>query len=178
MKSYLLIITLSLFYTLSHSAGTKNEDNKGDKKNESSSKEYKLSGEDKEYKLSGEDKGNDKVEFNSALKLIKSKDYNKAITKLKTLVNSTSTDFSKADVYNELGFAHRKKNDFENAEKYYKKSLEINPNHLGALEYQGEMYFDLGQLNKAKKNLSKIKDLVGESNSSYKELERYILNNS
>ena len=169
MKLNFLVIILSLFYTFSHSAGTKNEDNKGDKKNESSSKEYKLSGEDKD---------NDKIEFNIALKLIKSKDYNKAITKLKTLVNSTSTDFSKADVYNELGFAHRKKNDFENADKYYKKSLEINPSHLGALEYQGEMYIDLGQLNKAKQNLSKLKDLVGENNSYYKELELYILNNS
>ena len=164
MKFKLFIIFLSFFYTLSHSAATKDND-KGDKKKEISSKEYKLNDKDKD-------------DYNTALKLIKSKDYKKAITKLKTLINSSSSEFSKADVYNELGFAHRKKNDLENAKKYYIKALEVNPNHLGALEYQGEMYVDLGQINEAKKNLNKLKKLVGEENTYFKELERYILNNS
>ena len=40
------------------------------------------------------------------------------------------------------------------------------------------MYVDLGQINEAKKNLNKLKKLVGEENTYFKELERYILNNS
>jgi len=52
--------------------------------------------------------------------------------------------------------------------------LSEDPNHLGALEYQGEMFVDLGQKDNAVTNLNKLKDLVGEKNSYYKELNSYI----
>ena len=44
-------------------------------------------------------------------------------------------------------------------------------------EYQGEMFVDLGQKDKALANLNKLKDLVGEKNSFYKELDSYISRN-
>ena len=106
-------------------------------------------------------------DYKSAIKLIRSKDYDKAIRKLKTLTTASSTDFTKADVYNELGFAYRKSEDFDNAAKYYKN----------AIEYQGEMYVDLGQKENALNNLALLKKLVGENNSYYKELNNYISNN-
>ena len=80
-------------------------------------------------------------------------------------------------VYNELGFAYRKSDDFDNAAKYYKKALELDPEHLGAIEYQGEMYVDLGQKDNALSNLELLKTLVGKNNSYYKELNNYISNN-
>ena len=49
--------------------------------------------------------------------------------------------------------------------------------HLGAIEYQGEMYVDLGQKDNALSNLELLKTLVGENNSYYKELNNYISNN-
>ena len=116
-------------------------------------------------------------DYKSAIKLIRSKDYDKAIRKLKTLTTANSTDFTRADVYNELGFAYRKSDDFDNAAKYYKKALELDPEHLGAIEYQGEMYVDLGQKDNALSNLELLKTLVGENNSYYKELKNYISNN-
>ena len=116
-------------------------------------------------------------DYKSAIKLIRSKDYDKAIRKLKTLITASSTDFTRADVYNELGFAYRKSDDFDNAAKYYKKALELDPEHLGAIEYQGEMYVDLGQKDNALSNLELLKKLVGENNSYYKELNNYISNN-
>jgi tetratricopeptide (TPR) repeat protein len=116
-------------------------------------------------------------DYKSAIKLIRSKDYDKAIRKLKTLTTASSTDFTRADVYNELGFAYRKSDDFDNAAKYYKKALELDPEHLGAIEYQGEMYVDLGQKDNALSNLELLKTLVGEKNSYYKELNNYISNN-
>ena len=67
--------------------------------------------------------------------------------------------------------------DFDNAAKYYKKALELDPEHLGAIEYQGEMYVDLGQKENALNNLALLKKLVGENNSYYKELNNYISNN-
>ena len=67
--------------------------------------------------------------------------------------------------------------DFDNAAKYYKKALELDPEHLGAIEYQGEMYVDLGQKENALNNLALLKKLVGENNSYYNELNNYISNN-
>ena len=93
------------------------------------------------------------------------------------LVDVSSSDFTKADVFNEIGFAFRKSNDLDNASKYYIMALREDPNHLGALEYQGEMFVDLGQKDNALTNLNKLKELVGEKNSYYKELNSYISTN-
>ena len=64
-----------------------------------------------------------------------------------------------ADKYNLLGFTARKSGDLNAAAEYYKKALEINPKHIQALEYQGELYLQLGEMEKAKKNLEKIKTI-------------------
>ena len=67
------------------------------------------------------------------------------------------TPSKEADKYNLLGFTARKSGDLNAAAEYYKKALEINPKHIQALEYQGELYLQLGEMEKAKKNLEKIK---------------------
>jgi tetratricopeptide (TPR) repeat protein len=113
-------------------------------------------------------------DYKSAVNLINKKKYENAIQKLMDLVDVSSSDFTKADVYNEIGFAFRKSEDLENASKYYIMALSEDPNHLGALEYQGEMFVDLGQKDSALSNLKKLKELVGEMNSYYKELNTYI----
>ena len=113
-------------------------------------------------------------DYKSAVKLINKKKYENAIEKLMDLIDVSSSDFTKADVYNEIGFAFRKSDDLDNASKYYIMALSENPNHLGALEYQGEMFVDLGQKDNALTNLKKLKELVGEMNSYYKELNTYI----
>jgi len=145
MKKILLTILLSFIVSTSFSAGTD-------------------SGDETNY---GKD-------YKSAVKLIKKKKYDNAIDKLMDLVDVSSSDFTKADVYNEIGFAFRKSDDLDNASKYYILALSEDPNHLGALEYQGEMFVDLGQKDNAISNLNKLKDLVGEKNSYYKELNSYI----
>ena len=116
-------------------------------------------------------------DYKSAIKLIKKSKYDDAIDKLMALVDVDTTDFTKADVFNEIGFAYRKSQDFDNASKYYDKALKLEPNHLGALEYQGEMYVDLGQKENALANLEKLRNLVGEKDSYFKELNNYISKN-
>mgnify|MGYP001205998025 FL=1 len=148
MKKILITILVSFIVSTSYSAGTD-------------------SGNETNY---GKD-------FKSAVKLISKKKYDNAIEKLMDLVDVSSSDFTKADVLNEIGFAFRKNNDLDNASKYYLMALKEDPNHLGALEYQGEMFVDLGQKDKALANLNKLKDLVGEKNSFYKELDSYISRN-
>ena len=69
------------------------------------------------------------------------------------------TPSKEADKYNLLGFTARKSGDLNAAAEYYKKALEINPKHIQALEYQGELYLQLGEIVQAKKNLEKIKTI-------------------
>ena len=53
--------------------------------------------------------------------------------------------------------------DLEKASDYYNRALEINPKHVRALEYQGELFIQMGKIELAKANLEKI-----DKNSSLK----------
>jgi tetratricopeptide (TPR) repeat protein len=64
-----------------------------------------------------------------------------------------------ADAHNYMGYVLRKSNDLKNSAVHYEKALEINPKHLGALEYQGELFLTVGNLDLAKANLEKLDKL-------------------
>ena len=63
------------------------------------------------------------------------------------------------DRQNLLGFTSRKAGNYAVALVHYESSLEINPKHLGALEYQGELFIALGDFEKAELNLKKLKKI-------------------
>ena len=111
-------------------------------------------------------------DFKNAQKLIYSKKYEKAIDILISLEDKKPIGFSKADLYNYLGFATRKKNNpnYEDAEEYYLLALSIDANHIGALEYLGELYFETDRLGQAKDLLIKLGAVAGENSVEYKEL--------
>ena len=111
-------------------------------------------------------------DFNNAKKLIYSKKYEKALDILISLEDKQPIGFSKADLYNYLGFATRKKNNpnDEDAEKYYLLALSINTNHIGALEYLGELYFETNRLEQAEELLIKLGSVAGKNSVEYKEL--------
>jgi hypothetical protein len=52
--------------------------------------------------------------------------------------------------------------------------LRINPNHLGALEYQGELFLQTKKVSAAKKNLAKLKQLCGVNCEEYLDLKKAI----
>ena len=81
-----------------------------------------------------------------------------------------------ADIHNYMGFSFRKKGMLEESAFHYGRALNINPKHLGALEYQGELYIALGQIEKAKSNLSKIDDICWTECSELRELRQAIEN--
>ena len=86
---------------------------------------------------------------------INAKKYDAALPELKALaVQSPSPD-----VYSLLGHALWKTGDWPQGMAYYNKALAIDPSHKGALEYQGELYIELGQLDLAKQNLAKLKGI-------------------
>jgi hypothetical protein len=57
---------------------------------------------------------------------------------------------------------------------YYSKALRIDPNHLGALEYQGELFVETKKIPSAKKNLAKLKSLCGATCEEYLDLKKAI----
>jgi tetratricopeptide (TPR) repeat protein len=83
---------------------------------------------------------------------IKSKDFTGAIAELTPMLAT----HQHADVYNLLGFSQRKSGDLKQAATFYAKALDFNPDHKGALEYQGEMFLELGDIEKAKTNLAML----------------------
>tara|TARA_Y100001970_G_scaffold284313_1_gene401395 strand:- start:573 stop:1106 length:534 start_codon:yes stop_codon:yes gene_type:complete len=64
-----------------------------------------------------------------------------------------------SDGWNLFGFTSRKLEIFNDAEKYYQIGLEIDPEHTGILQYQGELYLETDRLNLAKNNLKRLEEL-------------------
>ena len=108
----------------------------------------------------------------SAEKLINKKQYSDAIVKLN---DALVTDSKNADIYNYLGFSHRKLGKMEDAAFFYNKALEINPKHKGALEYQGEMFLTLNQIGKAEDNLKKLDKICFLGCSEFDKLKKSIM---
>ena len=59
---------------------------------------------------------------------------------------------------------------------YYKKALQINPMHKGALEYQGELFLQYKNVEKAKTNLKLLERICGVNCEEYKDLKKAIAN--
>lgn len=102
--------------------------------------------------------------------LIKAENFVAARDKLFKLVDT----HQHADVYNLLGFSLRKSGDPKNALTFYNKALDFDPNHKGALEYQGELFVETGQLDKAKANLALLVSLCPQGCEEREDLEKAI----
>ena len=111
-------------------------------------------------------------EYLKAEKLVKSYEFEKAIKALNKLLTETPDGYTKADLYNYLGYASRKqkKPNFEKAEKYYLKALNINDQHIGALEYLGELYYETDRLEEAFELLDRLESAAGKDSEEYLEL--------
>jgi len=96
--------------------------------------------------------------YDQAKKLAYAGKYAEAREMLKGI---TAAEPQNADAWNLLGFSSRKMGDLKAASKAYAKALKLNPGHLGALEYQGEMFIQMGDAEKAKANLAKLQGLCG-----------------
>ena len=99
--------------------------------------------------------------------LIAAKNYSQALIELKRV---DRVMMNNADVKNLLGFTSRKLGQYSQARRYYVKALQIDPRHLGALEYQGELFIIQKKVAKAKRNLAQLKRLCGTSCEEYIDL--------
>jgi tetratricopeptide (TPR) repeat protein len=99
--------------------------------------------------------------------LIAAKNYSQALVELKKVDRVMANN---ADVKNLLGFTSRKLGQYSQAGGYYAKALQIDPKHLGALEYQGELFILQKKVALAKRNLATLKRLCGTSCEEYEDL--------
>lgn len=83
-----------------------------------------------------------------------------------------------ADAWNLTGYANRKLGDFPQSEAAYEEALRLDPKHTRAMEYMGELYLTLDELDKAEallKRLNKLcyfnckdRDLLKKAIAAYK----------
>jgi len=80
-------------------------------------------------------------------------DYESAIGELNALI---ARQGESADALNLLGYSNRKLKQYDTAYDYYTRALTIDPAHLGANEYLGELYVETDQMDKANAQLERI----------------------
>ena len=79
-----------------------------------------------------------------------------------------------ADALNLMGFTERKLGDPAQSLDYYNKALALNPKHLGANEYLGELYLEMKDVKKAEERLAVLQQACGGTCEEYQELKEKI----
>lgn len=79
-----------------------------------------------------------------------------------------------ADAYNLLGYALRHSGRYAESEVAYQRALALDPDHLGAHEYKGELMLILGKHERARYHLRELARLCPGGCDEYDELRRSI----
>lgn len=79
-----------------------------------------------------------------------------------------------ADILNYMGFASRKVGRLDEALSFYRQALRLEPNHLGATEYLGELYLQMGDLERATSQLAQLDRLCTYGCAQREELQHWI----
>ena len=153
MKKIIYIISICLVSEFAHSAGSDSSSN--------DSKTNYFNDAKKLVKRAGKLEKKEKID--KAKKL-----YSQAFEKLE---KAYSSDKSNPDILNYMGYTSRKNGNFEQAEKFYLKGLNIKPDHNGINEYLGELYVQTNRIDKANERLEVLKNCNCEE---FKELELII----
>ncbi len=109
--------------------------------------------------------------YAKARALIDAGSYGDAIPFLEKAVTANPKS---ADAYNYLCYSHRKIGQIDAALENYRRALELQPKHLGANEYLGELYLELGELAKAEERLDVLDDACFFGCEEYSELKELI----
>ena len=110
-------------------------------------------------------------ELQDAQDAIDKSDFDKAIMMLEDILSFEPED---ADALNLLGFSLRSADRNEEAMEKYQEALAVDPDHQGALEYQGELFLKMGDQAAAEANLERLKGLCPEGCEALATLETAI----
>ena len=102
---------------------------------------------------------------------IAARNWSGAIEELKRINDTGSAEWN-----NLMGYSLRKAKtpDLAGSEKFYNEALRIDPQHLGTLEYSGELYLMKGELPKAEQRLAALGAACQKACSEYADLKRAI----
>jgi Flp pilus assembly protein TadD len=109
--------------------------------------------------------------YKKAKELIDDGEYADAIPILQKLIKDKG---AYADALNLLGYSYRKTGDQKTALDYYNQALAMEPEHLGANEYLGELYLEMKMPAQAKERLAVLKKACGSCEEA-EELESKIM---
>ena len=101
--------------------------------------------------------------------LLYSDQFSQALTQVRLLDNEYPDN---ADINNYYGFIYRKMGQYGKSGQFYKKALQLDPRHKGALEYQGELFIKTNKKELAEKNLILLKNICGTFCPEYKKLKK------
>lgn len=90
-------------------------------------------------------------DYIEAQRKVKADDYQGAIPILERIL---AQEPGNADALNYMGYSQRKLGNTTKALSYYLQALSNEPEHLGANEYLGELYLELGDVAKAEERLA------------------------
>jgi tetratricopeptide (TPR) repeat protein len=109
----------------------------------------------------------------SAKAMIEAKNYAGAMPLLQQVVAKNPKD---ADAYTLMGYATRKSGDPNGSLQYYNTALGIDPKHIGAHEYVGEAYLQLGRLPEAEQHLARLDSICVFGCVEYRDLKAAVAN--
>lgn len=101
----------------------------------------------------------DLTDLDTAQQLVDGQKYEEALPLLFRLDEESPNN---SDVLNLIGFSLRKTGKVDDALGYYQRALALNPAHLGANEYLGELYLEMKQPAKAKERLTVLQKACGD----------------
>jgi tetratricopeptide (TPR) repeat protein len=104
-------------------------------------------------------------------KLIDDQKYQQAITELDKALEDEPDN---ADLLNLMAYSQRQLKHYEIALECYQKALQVEPRHRGANEYLGELYLQIGQLDKAEERLEVLDKECFFGCKEFDELEQAI----
>jgi Tfp pilus assembly protein PilF len=106
-----------------------------------------------------------------AVSLINERRYDEALV---SLAKAAETFGPHPDILTYQGYTWRKKGDYARAETYYREALAIDPRHIGATEYYGELKAARGDIAGARLMLAKLDKLCAYGCADAEELRRWI----
>jgi tetratricopeptide (TPR) repeat protein len=117
------------------------------------------------------DQNGESADLAAAAKLIKLGSYASAIP---ILAKSIASDPRNPDAFNLMGYSQRKIGEKETALGYYLKALDLDPAHIGANEYLGELYLEMKDPASATERLEVLREACTWPCEEYSRLEKAI----